>query len=114
MLMLSEIVNCCDISLVSFLNLPILDTNSPNKLFDSLSAGKPILLNSRGWTKRLVETHKCGYYYDYGSFSSFEKTLGKIINNKDKLKTLGVNSRKLAASKFDKIRLTKKISLILE
>ena len=114
MLKVSEIVNCCDISLISFLNLPILDTNSPNKLFDSLSAGKPILLNSKGWTKKLVKTHKCGYYYDYDSFSSFEKTLGEIINNKDKLKAYGKNSRKLAVSKFDKAILTKKISLILE
>ena len=33
---------------------------------------------------------------------------------RDKLKTFGINSRKLAASMFDKTTLTKKISLILE
>src|SRR5690606_21322065 len=57
---LSEIINLCDISLVTFLNLPILATNSPNKLFDSLSAGKPIIVNSFGWTKDLVEDNNCG------------------------------------------------------
>ena len=46
----SEIVNFCDVSIVSFKDLPILYTNSPNKLFDSISAGKPIILNSNGWT----------------------------------------------------------------
>lgn len=51
MKVVSEIVNCCDISITSFKNLPILNTNSPNKLFDSLSAGKPIVVNSAGWTK---------------------------------------------------------------
>src|SRR5690606_26341692 len=33
----SEIVNFCDASIVSFKDIPILYTNSPNKLFDSLS-----------------------------------------------------------------------------
>ena len=60
----SELVNICDVSLVTFSNIPILATNSPNKLFDSLSAGKPIIVNSAGWTKDLVEEtrmrHFCG------------------------------------------------------
>ena len=34
----AEVTNCCDASITSFKNLPILATNSPNKLFDSLSA----------------------------------------------------------------------------
>ena len=44
----SELVNLCDASLVTFANIPILYTNSPNKLFDSLSAGKLIIVNSKG------------------------------------------------------------------
>ena len=60
----SEVVNCCDASMTSFLDLPILYTNSPNKLFDSLSAGKPIIVNSAGWTKDLVENENCGFYVD--------------------------------------------------
>ena len=47
----SELVNICDVSLVTFSNIPILATNSPNKLFDSLSAGKPLIVNSNGWTQ---------------------------------------------------------------
>src|SRR5690606_31256826 len=60
----SEIVNLCDVSVVSFLDIPILYTNSPNKLFDSLSAGKPVIVNSRGWTKDLVEKEQCGFFVD--------------------------------------------------
>ena len=42
--------------------LDFLATNSPNKLFDSLSAGKPIIVNSPGWTKDLVERYECGVF----------------------------------------------------
>ena len=51
----SEVVNVCDISVVPISKYSILSTNSPNKLFDSLAAGKPIIVNSNGWTKKMVE-----------------------------------------------------------
>ena len=44
--------------------LDFLATNSPYKLFDSLSAGKPIIVNSPGWTKGLVERYECGVFVD--------------------------------------------------
>ncbi len=44
--------------------LDFLATNSPNKLFDSLSAGKPIIVNSPIWTKGLDERYECGVFVD--------------------------------------------------
>src|SRR5690606_5407113 len=77
----SEIVNLCDVSLVSFKDLPILYTNSPNKLFDSLSAGKLIIVNSAGWTKKLVEESECGFYCDPKRPEDLADTLKMIVNN---------------------------------
>ena len=66
----SEVVNCCDASITTFLNLPVLKTNSPNKLFDSLSAGKPIIVNSAGWKDISVYPHEVGkkeYFFAFFS-----------------------------------------------
>lgn len=98
----SEIVNFCDVSIVSFMDLPILYTNSPNKLFDSLSAGKPIIVNSAGWTKDLVEKHNCGYYVNP---ANPKELIDKILFLKENLtvsKQLGANSRNIAETKYDK------------
>ena len=65
-----EIVNCCDISIMSFLDLPVLHTNSPNKLFDSLSVGKLTIINSAGWTKELFEKENCSCYVDPSNLQS--------------------------------------------
>src|SRR5690554_753849 len=103
----SEIVNFCDVSMVSFLDLPILYTNSPNKLFDSLSAGKPIIVNSAGWTKDMVEEYHCGYYV---SPNKPQELAGKIIHLKENPETvekMGENSRILADRVYDKSILTK-------
>lgn len=98
----SEIVNACNVSLVSFLDIPILYTNSPNKLFDSLSAGKPIIVNSRGWTKQLVEDHNCGYYVNPSYPQDMVDKILHLKNNPSLVVELGLNSRKLAVEKYDK------------
>jgi glycosyltransferase involved in cell wall biosynthesis len=109
----SDIVNFCDVSLVSFLNIPILYTNSPNKLFDSLSAGKPIIVNSAGWTKKLVEENACGYYVDPDIPSDLIEKLFFMKNNQKLLEEMGWNARRLAEIKYDKSLLCKQFSDVI-
>lgn len=104
----SEIVNLCDISIVSFKDLPILYTNSPNKLFDSLSAGKPIIVNSAGWTKELVETHSCGYYVNPNIPKELVEKIKYLQSNQNQLHCMGLNSRWLAENRYDKSILCEK------
>ena len=86
MKVVSEVVNCCDVSITTFMNLPILKTNSPNKLFDSLSAGKPIIVNSAGWTKDLVEKEDCGIFVDPERPEELAMKLLQIKDDKETLK----------------------------
>ena len=110
----SLILNCCDISLVCFKNLPILYTNSPNKLFDSLSAGKPIVVNSAGWTKDLVEQNSCGFYVHPEKPDEFAIKLINISNNRDLLEEYANNARNLAVRKYDKSILTEQFLQVIE
>ena len=110
----SELVNICDVSLVTFSNIPILATNSPNKLFDSLSAGKPLIVNSNGWTKDLVEGHKCGIYVEPDQPEDFKEKVLELKESPELLKEMGVNSRKLAMEKYDKSILCKQFADVVE
>jgi len=103
----SEIVNFCDVSVVSFKDIPILYTNSPNKLFDSLSAGKPIIVNSAGWTKELVENNNCGFYVDPLKPSELKERIVLLKNDPKLRELMGQNSRSLAVDKYDKSILCK-------
>ena len=114
MAMLAEIVNLCDASITSFKNLPILKTNSPNKLFDSLSAGKPIIVNSAGWTKDLVEKEDCGFYVDPDDPNDFAEKLLLYKDDADTLKRWGENARRLSIEVYDKDILTAKVADVLE
>ena len=110
----SEIVNFSDVSMVSFKDLPILHTNSPNKLFDSLSAAKPIIVNSAGWTKDLVEINACGYYVNPNNPNELVEKLLYLRSNPDIIREMGKRSRKLAETKYDKSILCEEFAQLIK
>jgi glycosyltransferase involved in cell wall biosynthesis len=110
----SEIVNICDISIISFLDLPILYTNSPNKLFDSLAAGKVCFVNSNGWTRKLLEENECGFFVDPNDPNDFLTKIEIIKNNSSLRRKMEINARKLAESEFDRKLLAKMVMNQLE
>lgn len=110
----SEVVNCCDASITTFKNLPILQTNSPNKLFDSLSAGKPIIVNSAGWTKDLCEKENCGFFADPENPTDLANKLINIKDNHELLNQWSKNARNLSINVFDKNILAAKVADVIE
>jgi glycosyltransferase involved in cell wall biosynthesis len=50
------------VSLVPLANTPVLATSSPNKLFESLAAGVPVIITTQGWMRDFVEREKVGVY----------------------------------------------------
>ena len=97
-----EIVNLCDVSLVSFLSLPILETNSPNKFFDTLSAAKPTLINIDGWIRDLVEEHECGYFVDPNISGAIVDKMSLYANDQSRYCLHSDNAFELATSQFDR------------
>lgn len=109
-----EVVNICDASITTFLNLPILKTNSPNKLFDSLSAAKPIIVNSAGWTKDMVEKGDCGFYVDPENPKELADKLIEVKDNKDLLARWSMNARKLSETDYNRSFLSAQVVDVIE
>ena len=111
---LSEIVNFCDVSLVTFSDIPILATNSPNKLFDSLSAGKAIIVNSPGWTKDLVQDQKCGLFVNPEDANDLFQKIVLLKERPEMVLEMGKNARILAETKYDISILCKEFADIID
>lgn len=43
------------------IDIPVLWANSANKFFDTLAAGKPILINHEGWQAEIIRSRNIGY-----------------------------------------------------
>jgi len=99
---LKRVLNVTDAAYVSFARKPILETNSPNKFFDALAAGKLIITNTRGWVKEIIEDDNCGFYYDPDKPMEFVSAIKPFINSSNKLQETQTNSRTVAETKFAK------------
>ena len=95
--------------IITYKDLPVLATGSPNKLFDGLAVGKLIIINFKGWIKELIESNKCGFQYQLGDADDFNRKIKPFLTDRDLLKEYQKNSRKLAEEEFPKERLISKL-----
>ena len=111
---LGGIVASCDVGIVSFADFPVLATNSPNKLFDSLAAGLPAIVNSDGWTRPLVEDHDAGCYVEVGDPAQLADALQRYRADEQLRVRQGANARRLAEQVFARDRLAARFYDLLE
>ena len=103
-----------EVSVVSFLGLPVLDANSPAKLYDSLAMGTPVIVTNAGWTKALVAQHACGWYVPAGNAEALTEQLRTLLVNPEMLAAAGANGRQLALAEFDRQVLAARVQRVLE
>ncbi len=75
---------------------------SPNKFFDYIAAGLPVLTNYPGWVADLISANQCGYTVLPEAPDFFADALEAAAANRLLLKTMGVNAQLLAARQFDR------------
>jgi glycosyltransferase involved in cell wall biosynthesis len=97
-----QLLAVSDLAMVTFAHLPVLKTNSPNKFFDALAAGKGIIVNHKGWVYQLVKEYNLGIYFNpENPEEAFEK-LEKMASNPKLIQETQKNSRELAEKYFSK------------
>ena len=80
---------------------------SPNKFFDYLSIGLPVLNNYPGWIAEIIESKKCGLVVKPNCAKEFSDALISMKNNEDLISQMKVNSKKLAKKEFKRANLSK-------
>ncbi|MEO9483066.1 MAG: glycosyltransferase family 4 protein [Ekhidna sp.] len=98
---------------VSFKDVKVLGTGSPNKFFDSLAAGKLTIINFDGWIKTLIRKNKCGFHHNPYSNTEFVRKLKTFLKSPELLSKYQRNGRKLAELYYDKDIQVKKLLKIL-
>lgn len=78
---------------------------SPNKFFDYIAAGLPVLNNYPGWLAEVIKRSECGFAVPPDDPTAFADALEKAADDRASLKAMGRNGRLLAAAEFDRIRL---------
>lgn len=82
------------------INNPIMWDNSANKYFDTLAAGKPILINHQGWQADEISEKNIGYVLPPEVNSDVAKEFISYINNPEILLEQGKNALRVAKTSY--------------
>jgi len=73
---------------------------SPNKFFDYLSSGLPVITNYPGWIADIIKNDQCGFYAEPNDYKKFCFYLKKLSGDKKLCTDMSIRSKQLAQSKF--------------
>jgi glycosyltransferase involved in cell wall biosynthesis len=103
---LAGLMAATDLGLQILANVPAFYYGtSPNKFFDYIAAGLPVLNNYPGWLAELITLHGCGFAVPPGSPAAFADALEQAAADRVALKAMGERGLTLARLGFDRRRL---------
>lgn len=102
------------VSFVTFRNLSVLSTSSPNKLFDSFAAGVPIIQTTKGWIAELVDREKCGFNADPENPESLASAVRDALRDPNRLDLMRAQALSLAKGPFNRENLANDYRSALE
>ena len=89
------------------------NTWSPNKMFDALAAGRPVLINVPGWLGETIENNQCGRCLDPHHPETLADALEELAAKPQLCKEMGKNARTLAEREFDRNKLAGMLENVL-
>ncbi|MBC9908890.1 glycosyltransferase family 4 protein [Chitinophaga varians] len=99
---LSQLYYECTIASSFVIPVPELWANSANKFFDCLAAGRPILINHRGWQANVIEQENVGFvmHYDTADMPVEARRFAEYINDKTLLQRQQAKAKLLAQQRY--------------
>jgi glycosyltransferase involved in cell wall biosynthesis len=95
-----EAFAACDVVLSLFIDLPEMTSNSANKFFDGLAAGRAIAINYGGWQAEMLQQCGAGIRLPVHDAESAARQLGEWAVQPGALDRAGRAARQLAETQF--------------
>lgn len=103
---LAGLMASTDVGLQILANVPAFYYGtSPNKFFDYIAAGLPVLNNYPGWLAGFITSHQCGFAVPPDDPQAFAGALEQAADDRAALLRMGERSRELARTEFERHKL---------
>ncbi|HEX6588855.1 MAG TPA: glycosyltransferase family 4 protein [Longimicrobiales bacterium] len=106
---LARLLAGTDVGLQILANVPAFYFGtSPNKFFDYLAAGLPVLINYPGWLADAVRENDCGFAVPPDDPVAFADALERAAADRAATRAMGARARDLARREFDRALLAER------
>ena len=103
---LNSVVASCDVGLMILADVPAFYFGtSPNKFFDYLASGLPVLNNYPGWLAGLVKENRCGLAVTPRDPSAFADAMEYLADHRQERSAMRQRARQLGEAQFSRERL---------
>lgn len=112
---LNEVMNRADVGLMVLANVPAFYYGtSPNKFFDYIASGLPVINNYPGWLADMINQNKCGIAVRPDDPVAFADAMIELANSPELRQEYGRNGRALAEHVFSRDLLGEQFVAFLE
>lgn len=112
---LAGLMQAADVGLMTLKNVPeFYRGTSPNKFFDFIAAGKPVVNNYPGWLAEMISTHRCGLVVPPDDPEAFASALEFAASHRNELVDMGRAAQRLARDEFDRDLLANRFCNLIE
>lgn len=89
-------------------------TTYPNKVFDYMAAGRPVILAIDGVIRQVVEDADAGLFVPPGDAAALANAIKELASNPEKCRKMGMNGRTLIVARFSRKELAGQFTALLE
>lgn len=109
----AEMVAACNAGLTIYAATETEQSWSPNKMFDTLAAGRPVLINVPGWLRETIEGGGAGLFADPKRPEALADALIRLADDAELCREMGQRARRLAESTFSRDALADRLADVL-
>ncbi len=111
---ISEYLQASDVCIAILKPIELYKTTYPNKVFDYMAAGKPIILAIDGVIREVVESANCGIFCEPGNPNAIANAVLEMYNNRNKLVKIGKRGKVYLEKNFDRMIIAKEFIDMIE
>lgn len=111
---MSDALAAADACIAILKPIPLYGTVYPNKVFDYMAAGRPVLLAIDGVIREVVENHQAGLFVPPGDHQALANSISWLADHPEQARAMGQRGRQAIALDFDRAKLAEQLAEIFE
>jgi glycosyltransferase involved in cell wall biosynthesis len=111
---MGEILSAADACLAILKPLDWYKTTYPNKVFDYMAAGKPVVLAIDGVIREVVESHRAGIAVPPGNPQALAEAVQRLADDPQAAREMGVAGRKAVQDCYNRQQFSLRLAEIIE
>jgi len=110
---MADVIAASDACVAILKPLDLYKTTYPNKVFDTMAAGRPVLLCIDGVIREVVETADAGLFCQPGNPVALAEGIQWMESHRSDAERMGENGKKYLQNQFNRSKLAQKLATLL-